>query len=245
MKEMKKLNHTCERHFPPKKLFKRSLIVVQQRVAQLNLFLKRCLVMCIDAHKPDGITALVKFLNLEEKLNGASLSHTYDNHTHTHTHTQGLIRRQSTVSFALDLEQHHECEERISERPSSIISSHGPIPSTFTATPSSLQSSLPSSLQSSPLSSSVTRHQSPPSLHSSSLSSPSPNTSATCVKATNQENCSADDLCDGVYDEEYGDEEVSPIRWGWIIYFTLMLICFLCAVKYGPAIILFDSFDTY
>jgi hypothetical protein len=205
--------------------------------------------MCIDAHKPDGITALVKFLNLEEKLNGASLSHTYDNHTHTHTHTQGLIRRQSTVSFALDLEQHHECEERISERPSSIISSHGPIPSTFTATPSSLQSSLQSSLPSSPQSS---LHSS---LHSSSFSSPSPNTSATCVKATNQENCSTDDIhvCGDVCDEDYDDdddddgddEEVSPIRWGWIIYFTLMLICFLCAVKYGPAIILFDSFDTY
>ena len=69
--------------------------------------------------------------------------------------------------------------------------------------------------------------------------------------ATNRENFSADDIhvcgdvCDEDYDGDCDDEEVSPIRWGWIIYFTLMLICFLCAVKYGPAIILFDSFDTY
>ena len=93
MREMMKLNPTCERHFPPRKwVFKKSSAVVRQRQHLLNLFLKRAIVLCINSQQSHGIDTLVTFLRLDDKLDRIT--------SESPTRAAGLVRRQSNVSFA-------------------------------------------------------------------------------------------------------------------------------------------------
>ena len=108
MKEMKKLNATCEKYFPPKKLFKRSPSVVKERMKELNIFLKRSVVLCINSQKSHGIDALIDFLCIGDQID--SLMSSVDDNQ------QPAPRRQTSVSFS------PQVEVNIVARPSSLQS---------------------------------------------------------------------------------------------------------------------------
>ena len=217
MKKMKKLNHTCK-----------------QRIKMLNVFLKRCIIMCIDSQQTFGINSLVEFLNLERYLDRIT---NQGQAQQSPGQQQGLLR---TVSFAVDLEEIHETEERATDISLSMASQR--ISAAGTAALESLSSGSPR----------VTMHSISQTTHSipSSVTS-SETTVATDLSVVRQnmapqrvKNSQSVD-CDTMTADEndFAEEVRGRVRWGWVVYVILMLLCFFCAMKYGPVFIFFDPFD--
>lgn len=94
MKEMKKLQATCDTDFPPRRLFKRSPHVVKQRMKALNAFLKKSLALCISSKDSEAMEVMLDFLSLEGMVDRIAA-----------TSEHALRRQHSSVSFAPEVEQ--------------------------------------------------------------------------------------------------------------------------------------------